>query len=486
MKYIISEKHLGLLREGGRVDYLKKAFGVYDPENEMEDVDKKRDVGMFIVNDYPYAQVKRSKKGKKGVVLSTKAFNMLQNADPTENKMYLQWMLNMFAKMLIDGDEAGAWRMLDEDLGMIKEDLVIFNKMTGSNVTLEDEDRIAKALWKTKKLPNSINDYATISDLHAAIQMVSNVDSTDMRSKIEAFVSLKEAFIAHEDSKWLVYVPKSRDASVKVICGAATWCTQQEGNSYFQRYTQGDSDHNRKQRRLPPTAAQRAAGEHGNPSLLFVILNKGLFDGSSDELYQFHFETNQLHDKSNRSIDYVTFLDEHPELKEFFVKGLKRFATADAEAGATGLDDNRYLKYLMGLGGIDDVWEYLPKDATELNLEKMKMTKLDRLENAANAESIFASGVGITEIDSSIGKLEKIEMLMLNNNKLSSLPKEIGQLKTMLILNIQNNNITQLPKEITLLDEENGGSLVRIMLDRSKISNIDEIEEAMPNVVFKG
>ncbi len=116
----------------------------------------------------------------------------------------------------------------------------------------------------------------------------------------------------------------------------------------------------------------------------------------------------------------------------------------------------------------------------------MKMTKLDRLENASNAESIFASGVGITEIDSSIGKLEKIEMLMLNNNKLSSLPKEIGQLKTMLILNIQNNNITQLPKEITLLDEENGGSLVRIMLDRSKISNIDEIEEAMPNVVFKG
>ena len=484
MKYIVSEKHLRLLREAGRVDYLKNAFGVFEPKDEMEDVNKRRDVGAFIKNGTLLALVKQNKKGKKSVTVSQKVFTQFEDADPTENKMYLQWLLNMFAKFLLDGDEEGAWRMIDEDLGMIRSDLQMFYKITASNVKLEDEDRIIKALWKTKGLPKSINDYATISDMHGAIQQISNIDSSDMRSKIEAFVSLKDGIIAYENDKWLVYIPKTREASVKVICGAASWCTQQAGNSYFDRYTKGDGS-NVNQRRLPRTQAQMDAGEPGNPSLLFIILNKGLFDGTSDELYQFHFESNQLHDKRNSSIDYIGFLNQNPGLEEFFIKGLKKFASADAAAGASGMEANRYLKYLMALGGIDDIWEYLPKNAEELHLEKMKVKRLDHLENAAGTSTIFASNVGIVEMDSSIGKLANIEMLMLNDNNLSNLPKEVGQLKTLMILNIKNNNITKLPKELANLDEDNGGGLFRVICDMDKISNIDELQELMPNVTFK-
>ena len=77
MKYIVSEKHLRLLREAGRVDYLKNAFGVFEPEDEMEDVNKRRDVGAFIKNGTLLAQVKVSKKGKKGVSVSQKVFTHL-------------------------------------------------------------------------------------------------------------------------------------------------------------------------------------------------------------------------------------------------------------------------------------------------------------------------------------------------------------------------------------------------------------------------
>ena len=479
MKYIVSEKHLMLLKEAGRVGYLRDAFGVFEPETEMEDVNKKRDVGTFIRNNTLIATIKQNKKGKKGVNVSEKVFTQLEDTDPTGNKMYLQWLLNMFANELLSGDEEGAWRFIDEDLGMIRSDLEMFYKITASNVKLDDEDRIIKALWKTKGLPKSINDYGNVSDMHAAIQQIS-----DMRSKIDAFVSLKEGIIAYEDEKWLVYIPKTRAASVKVVCGAASWCTQSAGNSYFDRYTKGEGS-SVNQRRLPRTAAQLSANEPGNPSLLFIILNKGLFDGTSDELYQFHFESNQLHDKSNRSIDYIGFLDKEPGLEKFFIGGLKKFASADAAAGASGMESNRYLKYLMALGGVDDIWEYLPKNADELHLEKMKVKKLDHLENAAGTTTIFASNVGIVEIDSSIGELKKIEMLMLNDNNLNKIPKEIGQLKTLNILNIKGNNITQLPKEIIGLDEENGGELFRVICDMDKITNIDEIIDLMPNTTFK-
>ena len=483
MKYIVSEKHLKLLKEAGRVGYLRDAFGVFDPESEMEDVTKKRDVGTFIRNNTLIATIKQNRKGKKSVNVSEKVFTQLEDTDPTDNKMYLQWLLNMFAKFLLAGDEDGAWRFIDEDLGMIRSDLEMFYKITASNVKLDDEDRIIKALWKTKGLPKSINDYTAVSDMHAAIQQISDVDSSDMRSKIDAFVSLKEGIIAYEDNKWLVYIPKTRAASVKTVCGAASWCTQQAGNSYFDRYTKGEGS-NVNQRRLPRTAAQLAANEPGNPSLLFIILNKGLFDGTSDELYQFHFESNQLHDKANRSIDYIGFLDKEPGLEKFFIGGLKKFASADAAAGASGMEANRYLKYLMALGGVDNIWEYLPKNADELHLEKMKVKKLDHLENAANTTTIFASNVGIVEIDHSIGELKKVEMLMLNDNNLTKIPKEIGQLKTLLILNIKGNNIQQLPMELSNLDEEKGGNLFRVICDDT-IKNLDALKDLMPNVTFK-
>ena len=101
MKYIVSEKHLKLLKEAGRVGYLRDAFGVFVPETEMEDVSKKRDVGTFIRNNTLIATIKQNRKGKKSVNVSEKVFTQLEDTDPTDNKMYLQWLLNMFAKFLL-------------------------------------------------------------------------------------------------------------------------------------------------------------------------------------------------------------------------------------------------------------------------------------------------------------------------------------------------------------------------------------------------
>ncbi len=69
----------------------------------------------------------------------------------------------------------------------------------------------------------------------------------------------------------------------------------------------------------------------------------------------------------------------------------------------------------------------------------------------------------------SIGKLTNIQILYLQNNKLSSLPSGIGDMSNLLILDLTNNRLTgfpddfgKLPKLYTLIAPSQNGQLSRI------------------------
>ena len=88
--------------------------------------------------------------------------------------------------------------------------------------------------------------------------------------------------------------------------------TAKVGNGMFKKYTRENKKPN------------------GNYSDIYIIVNNKFFSGESDEMYQIHFETNQLRDRSNgpdKNI-YEPVLSESEGLTNFFYEELIEFASS--------------------------------------------------------------------------------------------------------------------------------------------------------------
>ena len=62
------------------------------------------------------------------VDVSSLVFNMMVESDPTKNKMYTQWMLNVFIRHIKNGEHDEAERFFSEDLPLAKEYLILFDR----------------------------------------------------------------------------------------------------------------------------------------------------------------------------------------------------------------------------------------------------------------------------------------------------------------------------------------------------------------------
>jgi Leucine-rich repeat (LRR) protein len=261
----------------------------------------------------------------------------------------------------------------------------------------------------------------------------------------------------------MIYQPLDRDANC-VMSSYASWCTAREGNTMFQSYTSGNKE------------------PGGNPSKIYVIINKGLLKGQTDEVYQFHFETEQYKDRSNgRNIDLYEFFQKNPKLGNFFGNILKKLAI---EVGGN-IKSNKYLKTLMALGEVDNIFDFININEEKIDLSGLKLPKLpNELNKLKNTTDINANEVGLTEIPSTIGDMDNLEFLLLRGNKIKSLPDTIGKLKKLNVLNLKDNQLTSLPNSITNLDEENGGELYKINLSGNNFSDSEKekIQILLPNV----
>ena len=74
----------------------------------------------------------------------------------------------------------------------------------------------------------------------------------------------------------------------------------------------------------------------------------------------------------------------------------------------------------------------------------------------------------LTDLPESIGQLEYLDELSLQNNALKSLPESIGKLTNLRVLNLENNNLNTLPNSICNLS-------CLIELSNNKIASIDKV-----------
>lgn len=465
-----------------RLAFLAESFDVfeYEPKKKLEFTEKikyLREVGwnpqlitstntghvLAIVSE----KVNESERILKKVSVNSDVFASMVEADPTENKMYLQWMLNLFARLIKDGDIdrekvkqsiAAAIRFVDEDLPQANKYLTLFE---GNKRKKKFKELCQGSYLKEIEDPTDINQYKSLSQLFDSVDPFIEKEPSAVERTLNKFVEAGQAIIPVKDRKFTLYIPLTLDASV-VFESFANWCTARVGNGMFKSYTDGYKKPN------------------GKNSNLYIIINNKFFTGESEEIYQIHFETNQIKDKGNgQNVSiFEQVINESEGLSNYFYEELMTMAKQNKK----GIEDNKYLDYLISFGFAESLFEFMEVDTPTIRFMKREIPRLPDLTRFKNLDQLIITDAKLVELHPSIGKLQKLEMLALTNNKIKSLPKEIGMLKNVTFINLVGNPITEFPSEMAYLDKSKGGSLHRIGVKESEIGaeNYRRLRELLP------
>ena len=460
-----------------RLTFLAKTFDVFETSSDNGSSPIEVKLSELKKEGYETRPIKNakdsvialisSKKNEKNRFLiktsvSDSVFSDMISADPTENKMYLQWMLNVFVRLLKAGDVTSieaAIRFVDEDLPQASNYLLLFE----DNKRKKKFKDLSTASYSLKHVtdPTNINQYQSLAQLFDAVDPFIEREPSAIERTLKKYVDGGQALIPVRDRKFTLYIPKTTAASV-VFDKFANWCTAREGNGMFKSYT----ENNRK--------------PNGKNSDIYIIIDNRFFSGESDELFQIHFETRQLKDRKNgQNVSiFESVLSQSEGLSNFFYEELMEMAKTNKQ----GIETNIYLDYLIQFGFTESYFELFPEETPIIRIMKKEIPKLPDISRFKELETLIITSAKLVEIHPSIGALKSLEILALTDNKLKTLPKEIGMLTNLKFLNINGNQITEIPDELTYLDKSNGGSLVRIGVNKEDIgaNNFDKIKRLLP------
>lgn len=383
-------------------------------------------------------------------------FDYLINFDPTKKLIYGTWLLNQLKKELKSKDKNKIIRFLFEDLENISENLSLFENLKKKKI-FRQVCKNNLSLHEVKDFLD-INAYKNSETLFDAVYPFLERNDSGLLSEIRFFVNLKEAQILFEDRQFLVYSPLSLRAST-VFSSFANWCTTRPKNSMFKRYTDKPSSINRKSR-------------------LFVIIRKSDLD-----MYQIHFETEQIHNKSNSSAAKKfskDYLNNSQGLDKFFYDTLLNLINGAKRSEQVKI----YTHSALNLGYSNILLNYYDSKLEKIRFEKNYFRSRLELNKFTRLHQIVLNECEVTEIFDGILDIKTLRILALPNNLISEIPEDIYKLKNLYVLNLNNNKIKKFNPSISKLDPNNGGSLVRLTIKNNNLTDIqiDELKKLLPNV----
>ena len=539
MKYIISENQYRILLREDRVTFLRNQNVIdqetldqaVEGENEREDErpeggGRPRRIKVEPIENHEgidIAYIVTKRNGKQSIKLTEAIFQDIVDADPSSNKQYVQWMIQVFLNHIKDGDIDQAVRFLAEDLPEANEFLGVFDKVKNKKVF----KRSAPNRPNAPQNVTDINQYNDLAHLYSVVSpFVGSEDDEDddgeskLWKKLKKYIDLGEARLAYRDNDVLVYTPLTIDSSCDPLGPLASWCTRREGNSYFDSY-----------RRNNPKP-------DGSLSDYYVVMPKKLFDGDDEGgvfPLQIHFESNQLHDKNNSSIERSGKLDEilsrFSGLRDFFKRELGALVEMDVTRG-TGLMDSPYIKYLNKFGGKAEdhisgeayeqgvanikklageqnvplqqnkylkwlmentegveVTDFLDPETTDrLDFSGMNIGTLPDLSKFKNLDAILAEGSNVNEMPP-ISKLPldaPLTMMSFQNNNIKEAPLEgYEKLPNLFSINVKGNPINKVNVGVIekLLDLDD---FIRFGIDDNAIENLSPENKKQYQELLKG
>jgi len=467
-----------------RLLFLAKKFDVFANAEIKSVVDKhvKDGYNCNIIaeedNEIAVVGKKYNEKGREVriVSISESVFSNMVVADPTEHKMFLQWMLTTLARMIRNNETVEALRFALEDLPQAKHYLELFeaNKRKKLFKQLcetterrkEKYDGLSDNEWKAKGFDSgNINQYETLGSLFDAVYPFMEKDESDLEKAMQGFVDAGQALIPVKDRKFTVYIPKTKAANCVFKLPIAAWCTAQPDQGMFGNYTSN----------LKP---------NGEESDIYIVVNNKVFEGESDEMYQIHFQSKQIKDKSNSWSGnlglYDPVISKSEAVGNFFRDELSKMA----HEWKGSLESNYYIDYLIEFGFAESYFDFMDKNRPHITWNNREMPKMPNMSKFKNLDYLIITGANMRHLDSSIGDLTNLTLLSLSDNKITELPKEIGKLKKLDFLNILNSPIETIPDEIAQLDKSRGGNLTFITVRESDIGrgNYERLQTLLPNV----
>jgi hypothetical protein len=455
-----------------RIEFLAETFDVFECDSyELKEkqllalgYETKKIVDDHSNNIICILSTKKNSKDRvlKKVSICDTIFTDMIKSDPTDNKIYLQWMLNTFVR-LIKSDKLNdvnmGMRFISEDLPLANDYLILFEENKRKN-KFKDLCKNSYSLIGITD-PTNINQYKNLSQLFDAVDPFIKRDPSSLERTMLKFVNSGKALIPVKDRHYTLYIPKCVEASV-IFNEYANWCTAKPGNGMFRSYT----ENNRK--------------PNGDKSDIYIIIDNSFFEGKTNELFQIHFETNQLKDRTNSTNVNIfeKVLDKSEGVSNFFHDELSKMAKDYNK----GLENNIYVEYLVKFGFAETLFELLDDDTPAIKFMNKEIPKLSDLSKFVKLDQLIITESKLIEVHPSIGSLNNLKMLVLSKNKIKTLPKEIGNLKNLIFLNITGNPIFEIPSEIKYLDKSNGGSLERlgVSIDEIGEENYNKLKELLP------
>lgn len=392
--------------------------------------------------------------------------NMVQ-ADPTANKIYLQWMLNIFVKLMKENVKA-AIRFACEDLILANEYLLLF------------ENNKRKQLFKTLckgnsdllKIsdPTNINQYRNLSQVYDVVDPFIERDPSTLELAFKRFVNSGQAELPVRDRFFTVYVPIS-DAANEVLSKFTNWCTTRSGQGMVKTYTNMKTP-------------------KGNKSKLYVIIDNKFFKEESDDLWQIHFESLQIMDRKDNPEKnlYDKVFEKSEVLSKYFynelIENAKLVAQSDPPSPKTKKVSNLYLNYLSDFGFPEAKFDVLSDYVPLLAFTDDLIPKIPDVKRFKSVELIYIANSKLKELDSSICSLTNLKQLSIPQNKIEELPDFIGECKNLIFINLIGNKIKYIPQNISKLDPSNGGKLIKMSVKKEDVGddNFNKLKKLLPNV----
>jgi Leucine-rich repeat (LRR) protein len=453
-----------------RLAYLAETFDVFDATEELDEIidkynqDSYEDIVKVVdpITNNILGLVSEKLKNedswrvirKSSVELTV--FSSMISADPTDNKIYLQWLLNTYSGFLRNNETEEAIRFACEDLPVAKQYLELFEqhkkkqefkKLCSNNFNLSEI-----------KDHSNINQYKSLSKLYDAVDPFIEKDYSGLKSNIIRYVNINEAEITYKSRHFTVYVPKTRNAMI-IFDKFSSWCTAKPENGMFKHYT---------------TTFLRPDSKN---SKLYVVIPNTFFDGKTNELYHVHFESNQFHNKGNASIDPKPLLNSDSGIIEYFGSELAEVINSGKNKL---LIKNPYMTQAdkIGVG-------YLIFSVLDENLDSIRLINkgigiipknINRFKNLTHLAIVNSN---VMSVDDKICELTELKVLSLNKNPIKKIPDNIDRLKKLEYIALCDTDIKTLPDSISMLDISNGGSLRYVAISESDI--VGDINNKLPN-----
>jgi hypothetical protein len=455
-----------------RLKFLLNKFDVFDETRVDSKTKKLNDSGYDVSSvlsdsDDCLALVSTmDDNGKTKVIISVSksVFDMMVDSDPAPNKMYTQWMLNTFYRLLKSGKRVDAVRFAAEDLPLASEYLMIFE----SNKRKQKFKNLCSGSFVLKDLsdPTDINQYKSLSQLFDAVDPFIPRDISAVEGLLYRFVDSGQAVIGVRDRKFTVYIPLTRDASV-VFDSFANWCTCKEGNGMFQHYT---TNH-----KTP----------RGRKSKIYIVINNEFFNGvlNDDTLFQIHFESSQIKNRKNThsNVGVYDSLSTSENVLNYFHDEL-----IELSREYKSINNNLYLNNLIKFGFSDSLFEIIEETTPLIIFKDKEVPKMGDVSKFTNLQTFEMNNTKLVSIHPSVCALKNLEIMVVRDNKITTIPSEIGNLKSLVFLNILGNKITDIPDAIKYLDKSNGGKLHRLAVSQKDIGveNYEKLKRLLPNTII--